>query len=409
MNAMTSRRIIAVLLLSFASGLPLSLTASTLQAWYTVSGVDLMTIGALSLVGLPYIWKFLWAPFFDRYFSTYFGRRRGWIMFFQLGLVVTLAYIAVLNPAEKPWAVAVLALVIAFFSASQDIVIDAYRVDVLKPEERGLGSSVTAIGARLAMLVSGALALILAKEIGFRATYLIMALIMLFEILVTYWSPEPENHIEAPHTFIEAVVEPFKEFMSRHYAIWLIVFIIIYKLCDAFALALNTTFLLRGVHFSLVDVGSIGKITGVIGTLLGSLVGGLYYKRLGLYRSLMYFGFLQMSSNLLFAALAAVGKNYTLMAFSMFGDYFCGGLSTVAFIAFLIGLCDRRFSAAQYALLSAVMAIGRVFVGPAAAAMVGHMGWVNFYIVTFFIGFPSLLLLWWLNRKIDFSARQLAS
>lgn len=403
-----NRNVYVIFFLGFSSGLPLLLTGSTLQAWYTVAGVNLMTIGVLTLVGQPYTFKFLWAPILDRFRVLGLGRRRGWIMVMQLALAVSLVVMAFLHPKTQPWLLASAALAVAFFSATQDTGIDAYRTDLLKPEERGMGASLNTIAYRLAMLVSGALALIMAQEIGWQTTYLIMAAIMAAGMLNTLFAPVPDTENQPTLTFEQAVVHPFKEFMTRKNAIWLLVFIVIYKICDALALSLNTTFLIRAVGFSLVDIGSITKVVGLIASLLGSFLGGVLLPYIGLYRSLMYFGFLQMVSNLSFAVLAIVGKNYFLMAGSIFLDNFCGSLGTVAFVVFLMSLCDKRYTATQYALLSALMAVGRVFVGPVAAGLVESMGWVDFYILTFFVGIPSLILLWWLNRRIDFSAEQLA-
>jgi len=404
----TSPRILAVLLLSFSSGLPLALTGSTLQAWYTVTGVSLMTIGILTMVGQPYVFKFLWAPLMDRFAPMKMGRRRSWVFLMQLSLVIGLIVMAFLNPKHMPWLLASIAFAVAFFSASQDIAIDAYRTDVLAIRERGFGASVTNLGYRLAMLVSGALSLIMAAEIGWRYTYFIMAGIMLLGMLVTLRSPRPTEAASAPKTFFKAVVNPFRDFMSRKNAIALLLFMVLYKICDAFALSLNTTFLIRGVGFSLIEVGSITKVVGLVGALLGSVIGGLLLPRLGLYRSLMIFGILQMTSNLSFSVLAIVGKSYPMMAGSIFLDYFCGGLSSVAIVVFLMSLCNKRYTATQYALFSAVTAIGRVFVGPIAAVVVEHVGWVQFYIWSFIIGLPSLFILWWLKHRVDFTADQLS-
>lgn len=408
LSIFSSPRIIAVMLLSFSSGLPLALVGSTLQAWYTVAGVNLMTIGLLTMVGQPYVYKFFWAPLMDRFAPLKMGRRRSWVLLMQLALAVGLCVMAFLNPKHMPWLLASVAFAVAIFSASQDIAIDAYRADVLPIRERGFGASVTNLGYRTAMLVSGALSLILAAEIGWRTTYLIMAGLMLLAMVVTIRSPQLQEHPGTPKTFAEAIVEPFREFMTRRNAIALLIFIIIYKLADAFALSLNTTFLIRGVGFSLIDVGSITKVVGLVGALLGSLVGGMFLPSMGLYRSLMVFGILQMTSNLSFALLAIVGKSYLFMAGSIFLDYFCGGLSSVAMVVLLMSLCNKRYTATQYALFSAVSAIGRVFVGPMAATIVEHVGWVQFYIWSFVIGLPSLMILWWLKHRVDFSAEQIA-
>ena len=284
-------RVMAVLLLSFSSGLPLALTGATLQAWYTMAGVNIMTIGALTLVGQPYVYKFLWAPIMDRFTPMKLGRRRSWIFLMQLALVFGLVAMAFLHPKHDPWLLAVVALAVAFFSASQDIAINAYTTDVLRPPERGNGAAMSTLGYRVGMLVSGALALIFAAEIGWKATYLIMAGLMALSMLTSRFSPRPEFQAAPPTNLTKAVIEPWKEFLTRQHAVLLLVFIVIYKLCDAFALSLNTYFLLHGVGFSLVEVGSVSKLTLLFGSLIGSVAGGVLLPRFGMYRSLFYFGF----------------------------------------------------------------------------------------------------------------------
>lgn len=398
-----NQRLMIILLMGISSGLPLALTGSTLQVWYTDAGLSLLTIGALSLVGYPYILKFIWAPLLDRFVPLSFGRRRSWIFVLQGALAVSLAMMALMKPSVHPGLLALVALAVAFFSASQDASIDAYRTDLLPVSERGMGATMIIFGYRLALVVSGALALIMSAEWGWRLTYFIMAGIMVLGMVVTWVSPNPVDE-QAPRNLHDAVVKPFVEFIQRRHAWWLLVFVIIYKLCDALALSLNSTFLLRGVGFDLIDIGSIAKTTGLAATLLGTLLGGVLLPRLGLYWSLFIFGFLQMLSNLLFALLAVVGKSYSLLVISMFSDYFSGGLSTVAFVVLITSLCDHRYTATQYALLSAFASVGRVIVGPIAAVMVNSMGWAEFYVWSFVIGLPSLGLLWWLNREMNFGA-----
>lgn len=397
-----NKRTVSVLLMGFASGLPLVLIGSTLQAWYTVTGVSLMTIGTLTLVQQPYIFKFLWAPLMDRYSPLKnMGRRRSWIFFMQLALFLSLLVMAYLKPETHPWLLAYAALLVAFFSATQDVSIDAYRTDILSADEKGLGSALTSIGYRVAMLIAGAVALILAGEIGWRVTYIIMALLMLTEALVTLWAPKPSSHDVPPQTLLNAVIEPMHDFFKRGVkpACMILLFIMLYKIADALALALNTAFLIRGVGFSLIAIGGIYKIVSLIATLLGSFIGGVWFNRLGLYRSLMIFGVLQTAANLTFMWLALVGKSYLVMIIAVFSDYFCGGLGSVAMIVLLMNLCNHRFTATQYALFSAVAAIPRVFIGPLAALLVDHFGWAEFYAISFFFGFPALILLWILKKS----------
>ena len=404
------RRLAVILLLGFSSGLPLALTGGTLQAWMTVEGVDLSTIGIFTLVGLPYTWKFLWAPMMDRFVPPFLGRRRGWLLLTQLTLAAGIAAMAFASPkADLAW-LAALAVFVAFASASQDIVFDAYRTDVAKPEQRGLAAAFTVVGYRVAMLTSGAAALVLVAGSGFvpalgwKNTYLLMAVLMGAGAIATLWGPEPESAAPPPRTLEEAVWAPLREFFSRPGAWVLLALIVLYKLGDAFAGSLTTAFLLRGVAFSLDDVGYVNKGMGFAATIVGALFGGALMVRLGLYRALMAFGILQAVSNLAFMALAAAGKSWPLMIFAVGFENLSGGMGTAAFVALLMALCDHRFTATQYALLSALAAFGRVYVGPAAgyATDPKYLGlpWTVFFFLTFLVALPGLALLWWKRETL---------
>jgi MFS transporter, PAT family, beta-lactamase induction signal transducer AmpG len=396
-----NRRIAVVLFLGFSSGLPLALTGGTLQAWMTVSGVDITTIGLFSLIGLPYLFKFLWAPLMDRFVPPLLGRRRGWIALMQMALAGAIFIMASLDPARVPMALAGLALLVAFLSASQDIVYDAYRTDVLREKERGAGAAVSVLGYRVAMLVAGALALIIADQIGWHGTYVLMAMLMLAAVLATVFGPEPEIAVKPPARLSEAVMGPLKDFFSRHDALWLLALIVLYKLGDAFAGTLTTAFLLRGAGFSLTDVGAINKTLGLIATIVGALFGGGLMVKLGLFRSLLLFGVLQALSNLSFMVLAWVGKNYSVMVAAVGFENFAGGMGTAAFVALLMGLCNARYSATQFALLSAAASVGRVLVGPPAGYLVEAIGWADFFFLTFLVALPGLALLWWLRGTVS--------
>jgi len=396
------RRIFLLLLLGFSSGLPLALTGATLQAWLTVSGVDLTTIGMFALVGQPYTYKFLWAPLMDRFTIPLLGRRRGWLVVTQLGLLATIAWMGTVVPERSPWLLAGLALVVAFLSASQDIVFDAYRTDVLGAEERGAGAAVSVLGYRIAMLVSGGLALILADEwLGWRGTYWLMAALMLVGVAATWAAEEPSAPPRAPHTLEQAVREPLGEYFGRDGAWILLALIVLYKLGDAFAGSLSTAFLIRGPGFSLTEVGVVNKWLGVIATIAGALAGGALMARLRLYRSLVLFGVLQAVTNLGYMLLALAGKSYVLMIAAVAAENLCGGMGTAAFVALLMAMCERRHSATQYALLSALAALGRVYVGPAAGAMAQRLGWPEFFFATFLIALPGLAMLVWQRRRIE--------
>ncbi len=397
------RNLAVILLLGFSSGLPLALTGQTLQAWMTVDGVDLSTIGVFTLVGIPYTWKFLWSPAMDRFVPPFLGRRRGWLLVTQLALAAAIAAMAGLTPHAHLPLMAALALFIAFASASQDIVVDAYRTDLVPSEERGLAGALGVLGYRIAMLVSGALALILVAgsgwipAIGWRGTYLLMGALMGVGIIATFWGPEPHAGARAPRTLREAVVEPLREFFTRRGAVWMLLLLVLYKIGDAFAGSLTTAFLLRGAGFSLADVGYVNKVIGFAATIAGVLAGGALMVRLGLFRSLMGFGILQAVSLLAYMGLAIVGKSYPIMVFAVGFENLAAGMGTAAFVALLMGLCDHRFTATQYALLSALATFGRVYVGPVAgwATDPRHLGlpWPLFFLLTFLVALPGLVLL----------------
>jgi PAT family beta-lactamase induction signal transducer AmpG len=397
-----SRKIFLLLLLGFSSGLPLALTAGTLQGWLTTEGVDLKTIGFFALVGQPYTYKFLWAPLMDRYQIRFLGRRRGWLAITQLALLATIAWMGTVSPQQSPWLLAGIALAVAFLSASQDIVFDAYRADVLGAEERGAGAAVSVLGYRIAMLISGGLAFILADGIlGWEGTYWLMAALMLVGFCATCVAPEPEAPPQAPKTLAAAVREPLVDYFSRRGAWLLLILIVLYKLGDAFAGSLTTAFLLRGAGFSLTEVGLVNKWLGVGATIIGALAGGALMAQLRLFKALLLFGILQALTNLGFMLLAMAGKSYALMIIVIAAENLCGGMGTAAFVALLMAMCDRRFSATQYALLSALASLGRVYVGPAAGVLAASYGWTAFFFFTFLVALPGVAMLWWQRPRIE--------
>lgn len=397
---MFNPRVMAVLFLGFSSGLPLALSGGTLQAWLTVEGVDIKTIGLFTLVGLPYTLKFIWSPLLDRFVIPLFGRRRGWILVCQIILLSLIFSMSLVSPVKAPWVLAFLAFGLAFASASQDIVVDAYRTEVLREKERGFGAAVSVTGYRIAMLISGALALILSGSLGWQVTYMIMAGLMVVGMIAVWLGPEPEDPGIPPKSMKEAIGGPLIEFFSRDGAWILLVLIVLYKLGDAFAGSLTTSFLIRGVGFSVTEVGAINKGMGLAATILGALFGGALMTRLGLFRALLFFGVLQAVSNLSFMVLAMLGKNYAMMVFTIGFENLSGGMGTAAFVAFLMALCNHNFTATQFALLSALAALGRVFVGPASGVLVADFGWFLFFGVTFLAALPGLILLWIMRNNI---------
>ncbi len=390
-------------MLGFASGLPLALTGGTLQAWATVANVSLQNIGFLTLIGTAYTLKFLWAPLVDRYAPPLLGRRRGWIFITQLLLAATIAGMGLFSPGTNLGMLAALAVLVAFLSATQDIAFDAYSTDVLRKEERAAGAAIKVLGYRLAMIVSGGLALILADQwLGWENMYFLMGGFMAICAIATTLAPEPEVVARAPRTLGLAVVEPMMEFFRRRGAVTILLLIILYKLGDAFAGALSTTFLLRGAGFSVSEVGTINKVFGLAATIIGALAGGSIMSRFGLYKSLMLFGLLQAASNFGYWVLAVTPPHLYSMAMVVAIENLCGGLGTAAFVALLMALCKQEFSATQFALLSALSAVGRTYLaGPLTPPLVESLGWPGFFVVTVLIALPGLILLRLRKSEID--------
>jgi PAT family beta-lactamase induction signal transducer AmpG len=504
MSPAAAHRLVAVTALGFASGLPLALTGQAMQAWLTGAGVDIATIGFLSLVGLPYTFKFLWAPLMDRFELPGLGRRRGWLVLTQLALAVALWAMASTEPAGSTRAFALLAVLVAFVSASQDVVIDAYRTDVLPAAERGLGASLGVLGYRLAMIVSGGLALIwvdpsqgggwtwpevyrlmagvmvvaaiasatllprlvhapvpvsvarhdligfgavvVAVVAGFLVSERVMpglARLLVGDLLAATTLPAtlqqrwidlvalllgigltlPLAAWAARAARFETLLGGLSNYFAQPGAIGFLAFIVLYKLGDAFAGSLMTPFLLKTMAYSPAEVGVVNKVIGLWLTIAGALLGGALMLKLGLWRSLMVFGILQMASNLGFWWLASGGKGalpaITLPAFDwgfvsiaqptpvdaglllvVAGENLSGGMGTAAFVAFLMSLCTQRFTATQFALLSAFASIGRVWVGPLAGVLAESIGWPAFFVLSTIAALPALLLLAWLRRPM---------
>ena len=400
LQALADKRMSAILLLGFASGLPLNLTGSTLQAWLASAGIDIKTIGIFTLVSFPYVLKVLWAPLLDRYLPPLLGRRRGWILLYQISLAIAIAIMGWGSPTKAPYLLVMIAILVAFLSASQDIVIDAYRVDVIPPPERALAAAATAFGYRSAAMFAGAFTLILADHLGWRMAYSLVALVMALTVFATLWSPEPATPGRPPRTLAAAVIEPLRDLL-RHRGAWgFLLLILLYKIGDAFALSLYSAFMIKGVGFSQTQLGIAGKLNMTISTMIGTALGGWAYLRWGLFRSLLTFGIAQALTNLLYMWLALVGKNIWLMVLATSVDNLAGGMGQAAFVAFVMAQCSVNFSATQYALLSALAAVPRVTIGALAGQVVALIGWAKFFVVTFATAIPGLVLLVVLRESI---------
>ncbi|MDF2458600.1 MAG: ampG [Nitrospira sp.] len=398
-HILANKRVALMLPLGFASGLPLALTSGTLQAWLTVAGVDLKTIGIFTLVGLPYSLKFLWAPFIDRISLPWLGRRRGWMLITQIAVAFGLVLMGLIGSSENPHWLGLIAVGVAFCSASLDIVFDAYRTDLLLPAERGFGAALWVNGYRLAMLVASAGALVLAEQIGWKGTYLVLAALMGAGIVTVLLSPNPPGGGAAPRTLMEAVGLPLRELFARPGIYGLLCLIVFYKLGDAVAGSLQTAFFIGGLGFSAGEVGYV-KGLGIAATLIGALAGGLIMAKSGLIRSLLFFGLLQALSNLSFMFLALIGKSYEALAASVVIENVTGGMGTAAFVALVMSLCDHRYTATQFALLSSLEAFGRVFAGRPSAEAVGMLGWGWFFFLSFVLALPGCWLVWQFRRQL---------
>jgi MFS transporter, PAT family, beta-lactamase induction signal transducer AmpG len=415
-----SRKMVAILLLGFASGLPYALADDAFRAWLTKTGFDIKTIGWLSLVGLPYSLKFLWSPFIDRFRLPFLGRRRGWILATQVGLIGTIlflasqmAVIAGLDSAAKNNAlqiVAITAVAIAFLSATQDIAVDAYRTDIVEKLEVGAGASVALLGYRVALLLTGWISFVLADQIGWASVYGVMSVFLGIGIVGSFIAPNAKINV-APTSIAEAVVQPFLDFFRRlgiRQAILVLLFIVLFRLGDAMVAKMAVPFLgAKGIGFSDTDIGNIRQGMGLIATIVGTLAGGSLLSKLGINRSLWVFGGLQALSNLAYYGLALAGKNLTAMVLAINVENFCSGLAVAGFVGYLMSLCNPEFSATQFALLSSLMAVGRdLIAGPAAGELAtklsvgtgaaGLAGWGGFFLSTLVIAMPGMLMLFFM-------------
>ncbi|AIL32060.1 AmpG family muropeptide MFS transporter [Basilea psittacipulmonis] len=408
-----SPRVLPLLFLGVSSGLPLALTAGSLQAWTTSSGTDIKSIGLLTLVGSAYTFKFLWAPLVDHYHIRFLDHRRSWIIASQLLLAVSIFYMGMLNPHEHLLQMAIVAVIIGFLSATQDIAFDAYSREVLLDHEMAPGAAIRVLGYRLGMILSGGYAFIMADTqdglgLGWNNTYKIMALAMLVLMLITLIAPKLKP-ILSPRTLQDSFLLPLKEFFSRKGAIILLLTIILYKLGDAFAGSISIAFLVRYMEFSQAEVGLVNKIFGVIASILGAFIGGALTSKWGIYRSLIIFGILQAVSNLVYWVLSLypndpltwmltqIGLDHWPKSYYLIGaigiENICGGMGTAAFVAFIMLLCHQTYTATQFALLSALASIGRVYLSSISGFIVQDWGWPLFFVFTIMMAIPGILLL----------------
>ena len=408
------RRMLLIFAMGFSSGLPLLLTLGTLGWWLREVGIDLKTIGLFALVGLPYSLKFLWAPAMDHAplpgLTRLLGRRRGWALATQLGLAAAIVGMGLSNPAQAPVATAGWALAVAFFSASQDIVVDAYRIEILLPHEQGAGAAATQLGYRIGMLAAGAGAFALAEVVPWSTVFLVMAGLVGVGMAAVLAAPEPAVPAPlaeaggAPAGFAErlrvAVIEPLVDFVGRRGWLAILLLALLYKFGDAVSGQMASPFYFD-LAFTKLEVASVTKVWSIVATMAGVTAGGALVAGIGTFRALLLGGVLQAATNLLFSVLAVVGHSVPMLAVAVGADSFTGGLASAAFVAYLSGLCSTRFTATQYALLTSLMAGGRTVLSAGSGWLAQQLGWTAFFALTAALAIPGLLLLLWLMRLGD--------
>ena len=389
-----TKKMLICIFTGFTSGLPLFILISLLPAWLSSSGMDLKTIGLFALIQFPFTWKFIWAPLFDR-FSFGMGRRRGWLIIFQLLLLITICSFGFIEPKSQLSIIAIISTVIAFFSASQDIVIDAYRRELLSDYELGIGNAIHVNAYKISSLIPGSLALILADSFDWKFVFIITGLFMLPGIIMTLLIKEPLLKYGTPKTLKEAVIEPFKEFKNRKGikgAFLILLFIFLYKIGDSMATALATPFYLD-LGFSMTEIGVIAKNAGLWPGIIGGLAGGIWMIKLGINRALWIFGFMQMFATLSFAWLALSGDNNLILAITVGLEFFAAGLGTTAFIAYIAKTTHPKYTATQFALFTGLASVPRTFTNASTGYLVEFFGWYHFFIFCFLIAIPGMLLL----------------
>ncbi|WNG41245.1 AmpG family muropeptide MFS transporter [Archangium violaceum] len=397
LQVLKSPRVWLLITLGFSSGLPLLLVGGTLTIWMKNEGLNIKTITAFGLVGLPYSLKFIWAPLMDRFALPFLGRRRGWLLVSQLGLMAAIAAMAFVDPKQSPLTMAGIATLVAFLAASQDVVSDAWRTDILSASERGFGVATFVTGYRLGILAASPLALTFSDSFGWKRTYLIMASLMLVGMVATLLAPEPEGR--APRNLRDAVVNPFVDYFRRQGAVAVLLFLVLYKLGEAFAGPPIVGPFFVELGFTNTEIGWISKVPSLIASIAGGLIGGALMVSLGMRRSLYVFGALQALTNLTYLALSMVGKNYWVLATAISVDNLCGGMATTAMGAYTMALCNKRFSATQFALLSALSNLGGRFLSSGAGFFIERFGWPAYFCFTVALAAPALVLLAFLRPE----------
>jgi PAT family beta-lactamase induction signal transducer AmpG len=394
-TAILNKRMLICVFTGFASGMPLYVLFQLVPAWLHEGGVSLTEIGLFALVGIPYTWKFAWAPFMDRWVPPFLGRRRGWMVIFQLALIVSIGVLGMYEPAKSTWLIAWLAVAVAFFSASQDVALDAYRRELLPDSELGLGNAIHVQAYRISSLIPGSLALILADSLPWSTVFWITGAFMSVGVVMTLVVSEPESELPPAMGLGEAVKAPFFEYLSRRGwrgVLLVLSFMFLYKIGDNMATALATPFYLD-LGFTKTQIGLVAKHAALWPAVAGGLLGGLVMLKLGINRSLWLFGVVQMVSILGFALLASVGDVVWMLALVIGFEYLGVGMGTAAFTAFIARETSRTYAATQFALFTALAALPRTFANASTGVIVEQVGWVNFFLICTALAIPGMFLL----------------
>jgi PAT family beta-lactamase induction signal transducer AmpG len=399
------RRQLTILLMGFASGMPLLLTGSVLGYWMSRVGVNLETIGIFALVGMPYAFKFVWAPLVDHtplpLLDRWLGRRRSWMLLSQVGLLLSILALAFSDPLVAPWTTATAAVAIAFFSATQDIVVDAYRIEILNDEEQGAGSATTQLGYRIALWIVDAMALLLPSVLPWPVVFCAIAALVLVGMATVLKAREPaiaRPHAGSPRQWLyQAAVAPFAEFMAYRGWVVILLFALLYKFGDAIGGTMARPFF-NELGFTGPQIFGVTKSFGIAATILGAVAGGVVVARYGLIKALLIGGVLQAVTNLLFAWQAQAGNDLVVLTIAISADNFTGSLGSIAFVAYLSSLCTAGMAGTQYALLTSLMAFGRTTMSAGGGWLAAQTGWPTFWIVTTLLAAPGLVLLLWLQR-----------
>jgi PAT family beta-lactamase induction signal transducer AmpG len=381
--------------LGFSSGIPLYMTGSTLAAWLVMNGIDPKTIGLFSLVALPYNLKWLWAPFLDRYSLPLLGRRRGWMILFQFLLLISIAALGSTNAPFNVGTAALVAIGVAFFSACQDVVVDAYRTDLLPEHERGKGGAAYVSGYRVAMIVGSTGAWLMAGWVSWQVVYWILAGLMSVGMIAAIIAPELPV-VAPPRTLRQAVVKPFSEFFRRPGALVAIAFVMLYKFGDGIAGYMMPALLIQELKFELYDIALLQKFIGISGTIVGAAIGGVVVDRIGIRKGLLYFGLAQALANSGYVILALVGRDYYILVAAITVDNVFNGMGAAAFVAYLMSMCHHKYSASQHALLASATTVVARLVTATSGWIIAGVGWPTFYALSIAVSAPALILWKWL-------------